>query len=190
MLSSFRVWWLLLSSACGCTSLCSIITSASPPCLNVSLCSLSLFSKRTSFSFGCAGSSWLQGLFSSCGEQGLPYLRCNDRGSSLKWLVLWTKGSRACGRQQLQLLGSTAEPHSCVTPQLCGKGSRVCGNQQLWLQALEHRFYSSGAWAQLLHCMGIFPDQGWNPCLLHWQADSLPLSHQGSLPLSSVSQNP
>ena len=28
---------------------------------------------------------------------------------------------------------------------------------------------------------GIFPDQGLNPCLLHWQADSLPLSHEGSL---------
>ena len=28
---------------------------------------------------------------------------------------------------------------------------------------------------------GIFLDQGLNPCLLHWQADSLPLSHQGSL---------
>ena len=27
---------------------------------------------------------------------------------------------------------------------------------------------------------GIFPTQGLNPCLLHWQADSLPLSHQGS----------
>ena len=27
---------------------------------------------------------------------------------------------------------------------------------------------------------GIFPDQGLNPCLLHWQAESLPLSHQGS----------
>ena len=27
---------------------------------------------------------------------------------------------------------------------------------------------------------GIFPTQGSNPCLLHWQADSLPLSHQGS----------
>ena len=26
---------------------------------------------------------------------------------------------------------------------------------------------------------GIFPSQGSNPCLLHWQADSLPLSHQG-----------
>ena len=24
---------------------------------------------------------------------------------------------------------------------------------------------------------GIFPDQGSNPCLLHWQVDSLPLSH-------------
>ena len=27
---------------------------------------------------------------------------------------------------------------------------------------------------------GSFPDQGSNPHLLHWQADSLPLSHQGS----------
>ena len=31
---------------------------------------------------------------------------------------------------------------------------------------------------------GIFPDPAWNPCPLHWQADSLPLSHQGS-PTSS-----
>ena len=27
---------------------------------------------------------------------------------------------------------------------------------------------------------GIFPDQGSNPCALHWQADSEPLRHQGS----------
>ena len=26
---------------------------------------------------------------------------------------------------------------------------------------------------------GIFPDQGSNPCPLHWQADSQPLCHQG-----------
>ena len=33
---------------------------------------------------------------------------------------------------------------------------------------------------------GIFPDQGSNPCPLHWQADSQPLRHQGSpcLPFS------
>ena len=27
---------------------------------------------------------------------------------------------------------------------------------------------------------GTFQDQGFNPCLLHWQAGSLPVSHQGS----------
>ena len=27
---------------------------------------------------------------------------------------------------------------------------------------------------------GIFPDQGSDPCPLHWQADSQPLCHQGS----------
>ena len=27
---------------------------------------------------------------------------------------------------------------------------------------------------------GIFPTKGSSPCLLHWQADSVPLSHQGS----------
>ena len=32
---------------------------------------------------------------------------------------------------------------------------------------------------------GILPDQGLNPCPLHWQADSQPLCHQGS-PLSFV----
>ena len=31
---------------------------------------------------------------------------------------------------------------------------------------------------------GILPDQGPNPCPLHWQADSQPLRHQGSPPLS------
>ena len=32
---------------------------------------------------------------------------------------------------------------------------------------------------------GIFPDQGLNPCPLHWQADSQPLCHQGSPQSSS-----
>ena len=34
---------------------------------------------------------------------------------------------------------------------------------------------------------GILPDQGSNPCSLHWQADSRPLCHQGSPFLSSFS---
>ena len=32
---------------------------------------------------------------------------------------------------------------------------------------------------------GIFPDQGSNPCPLHWQADSQPLRHQGS-PINDI----
>ena len=44
------------------------------------------------------------------------------------------------------------------------------------------RFQSTGSIvvAHGLRCppaCGIFPDQGLNPYLLHWQSDSLPLSH-------------
>ena len=35
-------------------------------------------------------------------------------------------------------------------------------------------------WPSCSAAYGIFPDQGSNPCPLHWQADSQPLCHQGS----------
>lgn len=35
---------------------------------------------------------------------------------------------------------------------------------------------------------GFFPDRGLNPCLLHWQVDSLPRNHQGS-PLLTLTQD-
>ena len=38
-----------------------------------------------------------------------------------------------------------------------------------------HRFGCSVA-------CGLLPDQGLNPCPLHWQEDSQPLDHQGSPP--------
>ena len=38
---------------------------------------------------------------------------------------------------------------------------------------------NTGVGCQFL-LQGIFLTQGSNPCLLHWQVDSLPLSHQGS----------
>ena len=49
---------------------------------------------------------------------------------------------------------------------------------------VEYRLW--GMWASVvvahrLSCPeahGIFPDQGSNPCSLHWQADSQPLDHQ------------
>ena len=36
----------------------------------------------------------------------------------------------------------------------------------------------------------LFPTQGPNPCFLHWQADSLPLSHLGSPTASVVPRSP
>ena len=50
-----------------------------------------------------------------------------------------------------------------------------CGSR-----AAEHRLSSCDTWAQLLHSMWDLPRQGTNPCILHRQTDSLPLSHQGS----------
>ena len=57
-------------------------------------------------------------------------------------------------------------------------GLNTCGS---W--ALEHRLNSWGAWAYLPH--GGDPEPGLNLGLLHWQADSLPLSHQESPQLNS-----
>ena len=37
---------------------------------------------------------------------------------------------------------------------------------------------------------GILPDQGSNPCPLHWQADSQPLRHQGSLEPTFLNSEP
>ena len=42
------------------------------------------------------------------------------------------------------------------------------------------RLSSCGSQASCSTACGIFPDQGSNPCPLHWQADSQPLHHQGS----------
>ena len=59
-------------------------------------------------------------------------------------------------------------------------------------QGAQFQFSSCGSWSlehssivgvHGLSCSeacGIFLDQGSNPCLLHWQVDSLPLSHQGN----------
>ena len=50
------------------------------------------------------------------------------------------------------------------------------------LQApLSMRFFRQKYWSSFHFLLqGIFPTQGLNLRLLHWQADSLPLSHQGS----------
>ena len=64
--------------------------------------------------------------------------------------------------------------------------SRCAGlslSRPLLLRSTGSRRAGSAAVAHGPSCSaacGIFPDQGSNPCPLHWQADSQPLSHQGS----------
>ena len=65
-----------------------------------------------------------------------------------------------CGEQKL-LSGCGVQASHCSSFSCCET------------QTLKHRLRGSKA-------RGIFLDQGLTPCLLHWQADSLPLSHQKS----------
>ena len=77
-------------------------------------------------------------------------------GFSLRWLLLWSTGSLACRLQQLQCVGSVVA---------------ALRLQSTGLIVVIHGLSCSVA------CQ-IFLDQGLNLCLLHWQADSLSLSHQ------------
>ena len=69
--------------------------------------------------------------------------------------------------------------------------SRCAGlslSRPLLLRSTGSRRAGSVVVAHGLSCStarGIFPDQGSNPCPLHWQADPQPLRHQGS-PFSAV----
>ena len=66
-------------------------------------------------------------------------------------------------------------------------------SQPLLLQSTGSRCAGSVIVAHGPSCSaacGIFPDQGSNPCPLHWQADSQPLHHQGSPPTPFLIYSP
>ena len=123
------------------------------------------------FFFGCTGSSFLHTGF-------------------LK--LQWTGSALCCGGQASHCGG-----FSCCQAQALGTQALVCAAQSLiscglWaleyvgsrscsLQAREHRLSSCGTLAWLPTACATFWDQGSNPCPLHWQADSYPPCHQGSL---------
>ena len=81
-----------------------------------------------------------------------------DRLLTMVAPLLQSRGSRALRIQERQPTGSIV-----AAPGLQSTGST----------AVAHGLICSAA-------RGIFSDQGLNPCLLHWQADSLPQSHRGS----------
>ena len=117
--------------------------------------SLSLFKRYMCiFIYGCAGSLLLHVNFSLAEGAGL--------------LSSW--GAQA----------SRCRAFSC-----CGAGAAgYAGFSSCCSWAPGLRLRSSGARVRWATARGIFPDQGSNVCLLHWQVDSLSLGHQGSPCLS------
>ena len=73
------------------------------------------------------------------------------------------------------LSGCSAQASRCGAFSCCeAQALERVGFSSRGSQALERRLRGGAA------TCGIFPDQGSNPCPLHWQVDSSPLSHQGS----------
>ena len=97
--------------------------------------------------------------FSRCSKQGL-LSSCNAWASHHGGLLL------------VQSMGSRAHSFSS------------CGTWPQWLLLPGSRIQAQrcnvGQWFSCPKACGIFPDQGSNSCPSHWQADSLPLSSQGS----------
>ena len=85
--------------------------------------------------------------------------------------------SRRGGFSSRGLLIAGCRLWACVLPLL-----QPVGAQTQWL-------WRPGLGLSCSAACGIFPDQGSNPCLLHWQADSSPLSHQGSQLLCLLTLN-
>ena len=95
-------------------------------------------------------------------------------GHSCLFLSLFWLGLRCCSACSLVVASGV---YSLVV--VCGLLVVVAS------RVVEHRLWSTGSEVVVhrLSCSaecGIFPYWGWNPCLLHGQVDSWPLSHQGS----------
>ena len=103
----------------------------------------------------------------------------------LRWVLIAVWGFSlvsANGGYCDSMWGSHYSDFSCCRAQALGHtGFSICSvwAQKLWLPGPR----AQASLVRGLSCStacGIFPDQGSNSCLLHWQVDSLPLSHQGN----------
>ena len=104
------------------------------------------------FIFGCAGSVF---LVSRCGKQGL-LSGCGAWASHYSTSLVAEQG----------LWGAWASAVVTSGLSIC---SVLCSRAQARVMVLS-----------CFAACGIFLHQGSNPCFLHWQVDSLSLSHQGS----------
>ena len=81
-----------------------------------------------------------------------------------------------------ELVSSCGVPASHCSGFSCHRAPALCAQASIvWAHGLS----CHAAWAQLPCSIWIFPDQGSNLCPLPWQADSLPLDHEGNAMWSS-----
>ena len=80
-----------------------------------------------------------------------------------------------------------SHPPTHSVPKCCGLVTKLCASLCSPVDSSPPGSSVNGIsqarileWAVISFSRGIFPTQGSNPCLLHWQVDSWPLSHQGS----------
>ena len=97
--------------------------------------------------------------------------------------------------QVCESFSSSRPQEDAFSTHMCSVLSRVQLFATLWVQPTrllcpwDFPDKNTGVGCHFL-LQGIFPSQGWNLGLLHllhWQADSLPLSHLGSLILRPIS---
>ena len=118
----------------------------------------------------------LLGLFSSCSKQDL-FSGCStwDLFSGCSTRDLFSGCSTRDLFSSCVVWAPSCSDIFCCWAQALGcVGFSRCG---FW--TLEHRV-SSGAGLRCYTPCGILRDHALDPCLLHWQADSLSPSHQGS----------
>ena len=100
----------------------------------------------------------------------------NSRSYFIDWLIDWLLCWVFVSVRGLSLVVASGDHSS----------SRCAGlspSRPLLLRSTGSRCAGSAIVAHGPSCSmacGILPDQGSNPCPLHWQADSQPLRHQGS----------
>ena len=142
--------------------------------------------------------AWDVGLIPGSGRppgvgNGNPFRNPTDRGAwqdTVHGVTKWV-------RQDLVTITKTTDLDKISWRGKC-LGMCVCMLSHVWtlfatpwtvaLQApLSMVFSKQEYWSCHFLLHGIFPTQGSNPCLMHWQVDSLPLSHQGSLLVTTVS---
>ena len=92
---------------------------------------------------------------------------------------LWRATETVTWKTECLLGKITSMKQDCLVPKLCPTLLQPHGLQSTRvLCPWDFPGKNSGVGHHFL-LQGIFPTQGSNPCLLHWQVDSLPLSHQG-----------